>query len=108
MRPEKAFEIAANLYHGHPAAPTLVLEAVHGLTQERRLRSAMALRCLDPDEPLPISEVEAGPAWTAALSIATLLVGNVSGTRHDRQRVAGLLRALCVEASRIHESERAA
>jgi hypothetical protein len=107
MTPEQAAALARSLYPSHAeAAAALILAATEKEPSEIRERAAKALRVLDPDEPL--GSLYDGPAWTAALSIATLLVGSVSGVRPDRQRVAGLLRALCGEAARIHENERAA
>jgi len=108
VTPEQAQEIARNLYAGHPAAAALMLEAVHGATEERRQRSALALRVLDPKEMLPFIETGDGPAWQAALGVAYLLVATVSATRSDGQRVAGMLAALTGEAARIRARERAA
>ncbi len=52
MTPELAAEIAGNLYNAHPSAASLIMEAIHGATEERRRRSARALAALDPDEPI--------------------------------------------------------
>jgi hypothetical protein len=83
------------------------LEATGGATLERRERSRLALRLLDPAEPLDYLSTPEGPAWQAALAIAYLLVANVSGTRGDRQRIAGLLAALCREAAQLRIQEAA-
>lgn len=108
MTLDEAREIAANCYGAHPAAAALILEAIGGATLERRERSRLALRLLDPAEPLNyLLAPPEGAAWTAALSIASLLVTNVSGTRRDRQRIVGLLSALCAEAERLRELEAA-
>lgn len=107
MTPQEALDIAARLYGDHPAAAALMLEAIHSSTEERRLRSALALRCLDPQEVMPFIEVGGGAAWQAAVGIAVLLVSNVSGNRRDRQRCAGLLSALCREAARLRQQEAA-
>lgn len=97
MTPEQAAEIARNCYDDHPAAAALMVEAVHGETADRRERSRRALLLLDPDEPLADLR-DQHPSWRAALAIATLLVQSVSSTREMRQRVAGLLHRICLEA----------
>jgi hypothetical protein len=104
---EKAREIAQNVFGGHPAAAPLMLEALHGQTPDRRERSRLALRLLDLDEPVHYFNL-LGPSWWAALAIAHLLVANVSERRRDRHRIAGLLAALCREASRLQSEENAA
>ena len=43
----------------HPAAVALILEAIHGSTEERRTRSAQALRWLDPQEDVLLAPPEA-------------------------------------------------
>ena len=108
MRAEMAVDIARNLYDDHPAAAALMLEAIHGATRERRERSALALRCLDPDEALSFLELPGGPAWTAAQSLAYLLIGNISATRDQRKRVASLLGAVCRAAASLRSLESAA
>jgi len=108
VTPALAAEIGDNLFDGHPAAAPLMLEAIHGDTVERRERSRLALRLLDPEEPLDYLRAPEGPAWQAALAIAYSLVASASASRQDRARVAGLLTSLCLEAVRIRERESAA
>jgi hypothetical protein len=109
MTRAQAAEIAANLYPAHAdAAELLILQATATDPSETRTRAAIALRCLDPDEPLPFAELPGGAAFEAAQAIGFLLVANISGTREDRRRVAGLLGQLCREAAQLAERERAA
>jgi hypothetical protein len=114
MTPERAEEIARDPapagYDGHPAAAALILEAIHGATEDRRRRSALALAWLDPwpgaDPPLPLA---ASPVEGPARAVADLLLFVVYSTdREERRRVARLLSALCAEASRIARRRAAA
>lgn len=104
MTPELADEIARELYSGHPAAAVLVMESVHGSTAERRKRSARALACLDPMEPV------SGPLDDLGRQVGRVLVDGVGRSTDARQRVrlARLLQELSREAVRIEERLREA
>jgi hypothetical protein len=94
MTPEEAVEIARELYGDHPAAVALVMEALHGSTDERRRRSWRALLALDPAEPLPNAADELGRMVGVVLVEAIGRSTNAS----RRLRCARLLQLLCREA----------
>ena len=82
MTPERAADVARDLYDDHPAAAALILEGVHGATEERRYRSARALEWLDPMNELP----QLSPHEDAALNaLRWVLLGH---RREDRERAA--------------------
>jgi hypothetical protein len=102
VTPERADEIARELYAGHPAAATLVMEAVHGVTEERRRRSARALACLDPMEPVPNRMDDLGR------KLGIVLVDGIgrSTDKRQRARLSRLLQSLCRESMEIEAGKR--
>jgi hypothetical protein len=96
--------LAAELYGGHPAAAALILEGFNGATQERRLRSARALACLDPDQELldlPITSTMDAPARAiAVLLVHGLLLGR---TQHERAKAGSVLAQACEMAEKLYQ-----
>jgi len=103
-------ELAAKLAEPfcHPAAAALVLEAATAPGWERRERSRRALAILNPDRPLVdgLGVGEPCAPWAEAVGLAAVEVVLYVARgldRAERARAAGLIVALCREASRLRE-----
>lgn len=106
MTPARAREFAADLYHVPSAAAPLLVLACSEPASELRSRAAAALRCLDRDEPCPapIEPVDvAVAAWARCLAVLLRTAG-----RATRVRLAPLLAAVAVEATRLDRAREAA
>lgn len=95
MSPAQAASIAHELYGDHPAAGPLILEAVQGASEQRRRRSAQALRWFDPME--DIGELPMLGADAALVALRWALCGQRA---EDRLRAAEEVPQLLGELTR--------
>jgi hypothetical protein len=123
MTREEAERLAALCYGGHPAAPVLMVESVHGQTEDARRRAAVALVVLDPQTPLVVVEAMADRAiapppedeqppppleGTARAIAHVFLLASYSSDRRKRVQIWNLMERFLTDANRVMAAETAA